>query len=62
MNVSSAESIMRPQDRQKAVRILAKSIYRELSQQGYDDRQIVAFATEVISEVTRGMSAQAVAG
>ena len=36
----------------KAVRILAKSIYRELTAQGYDDKQIVALATELISEVT----------
>jgi len=36
----------------KAVRILAKSIYRQLTAQGYDDKQIVALATELISEVT----------
>jgi hypothetical protein len=36
----------------KAVRILAKSIYRELTSQGYDDKQIVSLATELISEVT----------
>jgi hypothetical protein len=36
----------------KAVRILAKSIYRELTAQGYDDKQIVSLATELISEVT----------
>ena len=28
-------------ERQKAVRILAKSIYRQLTSQGYDERQIV---------------------
>ncbi|MCA9674356.1 MAG: hypothetical protein H6709_14420 [Kofleriaceae bacterium] len=37
----------------RAARILAKSIYRELSSQGYDEKQIVALATELISEVTR---------
>ena len=36
----------------RAARILAKSIYRELTAQGYDDKQIVALATELISEVT----------
>ena len=36
----------------RAARILAKSIYRELTSQGYDDKQIVALATQLISEVT----------
>jgi hypothetical protein len=38
--------------RNRSVRILAKSIFRELQQQGYDDKQIVALATELLSEVT----------
>jgi len=48
-------------DRQKAVRILAKSIYRELTSKGYDERQIVALATELISEVTHRMATEQVA-
>lgn len=40
----------------RAARILAKSIYRELTSQGYDDKQIVALATELISEVTASIS------
>ena len=40
----------------RAARILAKSIYRELTSQGYDDKQIVALATELISEVTNKIS------
>jgi len=40
----------------KAVRILAKSIYRELTSQGYDGKQIVALATELISEVTASIA------
>ncbi len=44
--------------RTKGVRILAKSIFRELSQQGYDEREIVALATELISEVTTRMGPQ----
>lgn len=44
--------------RQKAVRILAKSIYRQLTSQGYDERQIVALATELISEVTTHMASE----
>jgi len=42
--------------RNRSVRILAKSIFRELKTQGYDDRQIVALATELLSEVTDEMS------
>jgi hypothetical protein len=40
----------------RSVRILAKSIFRELKTQGYDDKQIVALATELLSEVTDDMS------
>ena len=46
-------------DRQQkinAVRILAKSIYRDLEAQGFDEKQIVALATELISEVTTKIS------
>ncbi len=48
-------------ERQKAVRILAKSIYRQLTSQGYDERQIVALATELISEVTTHMASEQLA-
>lgn len=50
-----------PGERQKAVRILAKSLFRDLLQQGYDERQIVALATELISEVTARMAAEQLA-
>ena len=40
----------------RAVKILAKSIYRDLEAQGFDEKQIVALATELISEVTSKMS------
>lgn len=43
-------------DRKRAVRILAKSIFKELTAQGYTDQQIVALATELLSEVTTKMS------
>ncbi len=43
-------------ERNRAVRILAKSIYRELMQQGYDDKCVVSLATELISEVTTNMA------
>ena len=39
----------------RAVKILAKSIYRDLEAQGFDEKQIVSLATELISEVTNKM-------
>lgn len=42
--------------RNRGVRILAKSIFKELTAQGYDSRQIVSLATELISEVTQDLS------
>ena len=43
-------------DRDKALKILAKSIFKELKSQGYETRQIVALATELISHVTSDIS------
>lgn len=40
----------------RAVKILAKSLYRDLESQGFDEKQILALATELISEVTSKMS------
>ena len=42
-------------DRDKALKILAKSIYRELKAYGYESRQIVALSTELIVLVTQDM-------
>lgn len=39
-------------NREKALRILSKSIYKDLRQNGYEPRQIVALASEIISLVT----------
>ena len=39
-------------NREKALKILSKSIYKELRQNGYEPRQIVALASEIISLVT----------
>lgn len=38
--------------RDKAVKILAKTLYRELRGQGFEQRHLVALATELISQVT----------
>ena len=42
--------LLRSQD--KSVKILAKSLFRELRTNGYDDRQIVALSAELISLLT----------
>jgi hypothetical protein len=39
-------------NRERALKILSKSLYRELRQNGYEPKQIVALATELISLVT----------
>ena len=39
-------------NREKAIKILSKSIYKELRENGYEPKQIVALATEIISLVT----------
>ncbi len=44
--------------RSKAVRILAKSIFRELTAQGYNELQVVALATELIGEVANTIAAR----
>ncbi len=36
----------------KALRILAKSIFKELRAQGYTPQQVLSFATEIVSLVT----------
>jgi hypothetical protein len=48
---AQSESATLP-NREKALRILSKSIYKELRQNGYAPKQIVALATELISLVT----------
>ena len=39
-------------ERDKAVKILAKSIYRELRASGYDAREIVSLSSELIGLIT----------
>jgi hypothetical protein len=50
-SVSSSVSSAIP-NREKALKILSKSIYKEMRQNGYEPKQIVALATELISLVT----------
>ena len=42
----------------KALKILAKSIFKELKAQGYDTKQVVGLATELISLVTSDLQGQ----
>jgi hypothetical protein len=39
-------------EREKALKILAKSIFRELRTQGYEAREIVSLSTELLSLIT----------
>lgn len=42
--------------RERALRILSKALYRDLRQNGYEPKQIVALASELIAQVTSDMS------
>lgn len=39
-------------EREKAIKILAKTMYRQLRENGYDAREIVALSTELIGLIT----------
>jgi hypothetical protein len=39
-------------NRERSLRILSKSLYRDLRQNGYEPKQIVALASELIEQVT----------
>ena len=58
--IEKESSLLPPGERDKAVRILAKSIFRELKTNGYTSRQIVALSSELIGLVTRDMRAEPV--
>jgi len=47
------------QNRERALKILSKSLYKELRQNGYEPKQIVALATELIGHVTSDMKEDA---
>ena len=50
---------MHSADKTRAIKILARSIYKDLEAQGFDEKQIVSLATELISEVTTRMAKDA---
>ena len=39
-------------NRERALKILSKSLYRDLRQNGYEPKQIVTLASELIDQVT----------
>jgi hypothetical protein len=39
-------------DTQRALEILAKSVYRDLKQQGYSRADVLAFASSILEQVT----------
>ena len=43
-------------NQERALRILSKSLYRDLRQNGYEPKQIVAVASELIAQVTSDIS------
>jgi hypothetical protein len=46
-------------NQERALRILSKSLYRDLRQNGYEAKQIVAFASELIAQVTTDINSEA---
>ena len=40
------------QDNQRALEILAKSVYRDLKQQGYSRADVLSFASSILEQVT----------
>jgi hypothetical protein len=45
-------------NKERALRILSKSLYRDLRQNGYEPKQIVSLASELIAHVTTDMTDQ----
>jgi hypothetical protein len=45
-------------NRERALRILSKSLYKDLRQNGYEPKQIVALASELIAQVTTDITDQ----
>lgn len=49
-------------ERQRGVRILAKTLYRDLTSQGYASKDIVNLATQLLAQVTEQMGTAAPRG
>jgi hypothetical protein len=46
------EALAQPRERDKAVKILARTLFRQLKTDGYDARQIITLSSELIGLVT----------
>jgi hypothetical protein len=56
--LATMQSNMPVINRERALRILSKSLYRDLRQNGYEPKQIVALASELIAQVTTDITDQ----
>ncbi|MGF1467262.1 MAG: hypothetical protein ACFCGT_14140 [Sandaracinaceae bacterium] len=56
MNLMDGRPAARGATDQRALRILAKSVFRELKTHGYDRSDILSFTTEMLSLVSHDMS------
>jgi hypothetical protein len=54
MSLHSVEVTSKPDP--KALKILAKSIFKQLRSQGYEPQQILGLATEIVSLVSTGLT------
>jgi hypothetical protein len=52
LSMHDRKSAVLAADRDKALKIFAKSIFKQLKTQGYDSKQIISLATELIAQVT----------
>jgi hypothetical protein len=55
MNIPNASK----NDTQRAVRILAKSLFRELRESGFQHKDVLALSTELVGLITTELSTQA---
>ena len=56
MSSTTLETPVAKTNQPRALRILAKSVFRELKSSGYTQRDIVAFSTEVLALVRTDIS------
>ena len=54
MSLQSVEATAKPDPR--ALKILAKSIFKQLRAQGYEPQQILGLATEIVALVSDGLA------
>jgi hypothetical protein len=55
---TTTDAALLPRTDGKGLKILAKSIFKEVKAQGYDSKQVVALATELIALVTSDLQSR----